>query len=263
MAGGTGVFAPENIHGANGVMADSRPKHRNRSIDGLRGLLALDVFIGHAAGVHAVFPFNTGWLAVWVFFAMSAYVLIPIWDGRYGLFLISRFLRLWPLYAVCITAGYALGKIHPSLLQYAFLPISVVPPSVDGPIWSLGVEAVAMLFMPVFVWVSRGTTARALAAVIACVALTVVVDGKFIMGQYFILGAWASRYSFRLAFLENPLCQWFGKISYALYLSHVVVLQNMPGPIWVRIAVAFVVAQFLAVTVEKWSIAASRWARSQ
>jgi peptidoglycan/LPS O-acetylase OafA/YrhL len=54
------------------------------------------------------------------------------------------------------------------------------------------------------------------------------------------------------------LPQWLGRISYPLYLSHWIVLNHLPGPLILRVAVAFAVAQMLTWTVERWSIEVSR-----
>ena len=75
---------------------------RVAAVDGLRGLLAVVVLAWHVAA-----PFGLAWLlpaanlAVATFFVLSGYVLTRGWDGRYGVFLIRRFLRLWPVYAAC------------------------------------------------------------------------------------------------------------------------------------------------------------------
>src|SRR5271157_1497345 len=89
---------------------------RVASVDGLRGFLAAVVLIHHV-----VYPFDQGWtlqvanLAVFAFFAISAYVLTRGWDGRFGVFLGRRFIRLWPAYGLCLAAGYFIAGATPVL----------------------------------------------------------------------------------------------------------------------------------------------------
>ena len=113
-----------------------------------------------------------------------------------------------------------------------------------------------MLAMPIFVWLD-GQLWRRLLGLIACLACFWIVP-QFLFGPCFILGAYAARLKFRLRFLEHALPQWLGHISYPLYLSHWLVLTYLPGPMVGRIAAAFILAQILTVTVERWSIRASR-----
>ena len=80
-------------------------------MDGLRGLLAMVVLRWHLTERMGLL-----WLgvasqaAVCSFFVLSGYVLPRSWDGKFGLFLASRFLRLWPVYALSLAAGYAIAE---------------------------------------------------------------------------------------------------------------------------------------------------------
>jgi peptidoglycan/LPS O-acetylase OafA/YrhL len=235
---------------------------RNRTLDGVRGCLAVLVLVHHLFSSHGTergnsFLYFSSAASVWVFFVLSACVLTKSWDGRYLVFLARRFVRLWPLYALCVGGGYALQGIAPSLPQFFWMPITNTPPVADPPAWSLVIEAWAMLAMPLFVLVGRASFAWLVIAL-----LGTFIAGEFypyaIFAGFFFVGAWLSRYELRWTVFEGRVPQWLGRISYPLYLSHVPVLWYLDLPPWLSLPLAFAVAQLLTLTVEKWSIAASR-----
>jgi len=238
----------------------------NRTLDGLRGCFALVVVAEH---VRAAYFLNNNWglvintaaqLAVLGFFVLSGLVLTRAWKGHYGHFLLRRFVRLWPLYALMLAAGYALAHRAPAWSEFLWWPIlsATHPIHINDPAWSLCVEAWAMLAMPIFVWAGRGSLIRALAAAVVFSLAGRAIDANFVFGVFFIAGAFLSRYEFHWAKLETPIFQWFGRISYPLYLSHWLVLRYMPAAIPVRVLACFVVAWALTMTVERWSIQGSR-----
>ena len=192
------------------------------ALDGLRGLLALVVFAFHLSlplGVTLLaMPAN---FAVVGFFTLSGFVLTRSWDGRFGLFLARRFARLWPVYGLCLAAGYAIAHIHPLWSQFLWYPLLTAnaKPEIDPPIWSLCVEAWAMLFMPFFVWAGSGKLWRAAFGVTATL-LAATLYTMFLFGAFFIAGAYLSRWDFRNVWLESAPAQWLGRVSYSLYLSH-------------------------------------------
>lgn len=231
---------------------------RNRTLDGFRGLLALDVIIGHTMGPNAFPPFSTAWLAVCLFFALSAHVLVPVWNGRYLEFLARRAARLWPVYASCLAAGYLLSGHAPALLDFAWdrMIDARDPDCVDGARWSLIIEVRAMLIFPLISWCR--TWPRAAIGCAGCIMATAYVSPWFEYGPWFILGAATARYHFRLSWLETPIAQWLGRISYPLYLSHELVLDYSGLPAWGAAIVSLGVAEILTRTIEKWSIDLSR-----
>jgi peptidoglycan/LPS O-acetylase OafA/YrhL len=87
---------------------------RVTAIDGLRGLLAVVVVAWHVC-----VPFGINWMlipaniAVGLFFVLSGCVLTRGWEGRFALFIVRRFLRLWPVYALCLAAGYIVAGVPP------------------------------------------------------------------------------------------------------------------------------------------------------
>ena len=211
------------------------------ALDALRGILALVVVLDHEALL-------LGWrgldvaagIAVWGFFAMSAYVLTLAWDGRYGAFLLRRLVRLAPVYLVAWGAGcLALGPGSPG--------------AVDAPTWSLNVEALAMLGFPVIVW-AGGDTRRAVAVCAALLALTVTVDAWALWGVWFVAGSAAARAPIRWPMVRNWALQSLGAVSYSLYLTHWIVLQTL-GP-WGLLAVppvAWAVWRWVEVPSIRWS----------
>ena len=90
------------------------PPQRFHTLDMMRGVAALAVFILHA---HPLFPFGTlpgGYLAVDLFFALSGFVLAHAYEAKFAAgmpprrFLLQRLIRLYPLHL----AGAALGIIQ-------------------------------------------------------------------------------------------------------------------------------------------------------
>lgn len=237
---------------------------RNRTLDGLRGCLAALVLIDHACTSlgNAVLMAPAA-IAVWVFFAISGYVLTGAWDGRYGAFLLRRAIRLWPVYALCLAAGAVLSGSPPPVMQYAWLPLenALSGPIADTPAWSLTIEAWAMLLMPAYVWVSRRSFPWLVAALVlvpaAAAALANVLPVPLMIGFFFV-GAWLTRFKLRWAVLESPIPQWLGRISYPLYLCHWPIIVDLNLPVWASVPLAFAVADVLSRTVEAWSIRASR-----
>ncbi len=231
---------------------------RNRTLEGLRGCLALMVVVGHVWQTPAQIFLGNVW--VWAFFALSGLVLARGWDGRYVSFLARRFVRLWPLYALCLMCGYALAGRPPLWSQLLWWPLMSPndPTLVDKPAWSLCIEAFAMLAMPLFAFIANRSLTWMLVGLAVCV-LAARLDIHFWFGVFFVAGAWAGRFDWRWAPLEHPLAQWLGRISYPLYLSHWIVLHYLGWPMAARIVLAFLIAEALTRTVERWSIDGSRW----
>jgi peptidoglycan/LPS O-acetylase OafA/YrhL len=238
----------------------------------LRGLLAALVVADHALtelGSKALGMAAD--IAVAIFFGISGLVLTRAWGAPFGIFLIRRFIRLWPVFALCLAAGGLLAGQWPVLLEFIWLPI----PRYDGvtlcpPMWSLFLEAWAALAMPAIVWSARGGALRTLASMAACVTLAAVWHPSNLSLRAatsylvcFVAGAGLSRTEPRGTLLESPPAQWLGRISYSLYLTHWLVLHaaarwgGAPGTI-VGIPLAFGVAWGVWRLVEWPSIVLSR-----
>jgi peptidoglycan/LPS O-acetylase OafA/YrhL len=238
---------------------------RIAAIDGLRGLLALMVMVWHVCA-----PFGLGSMlvlanvAVALFFVLSGYVLTRGWNGRVGVFLVRRFVRLWPVYALCLGGGYWIAGVHPVWSEFAWYPV-IGPdtrPFIDPPVWSLFLEAWAMPFMPLIVWAGSGSLTRMALCMVALIAAG-LISPHLTIGALFVAGAYLARNAYRNRWLESAVPQWLGRISYSLYLSHWLVLALATrafGP-WGGVAAipaAFAVAWLVWWSVERPSIWASR-----
>ncbi len=182
---------------------------------------------------HAAAPFGFLWLyglanvAVWLFFLLSGYVLTLGWDGRLAVFLLRRLVRLWPVYAACLAVGYALAGAPPVWTEFLWFPL-IGPndkPAIDPPVWSLFLEVWAMPFMPLIVRVGRARLLPAAVCAVALLALAMVSFLQIAVLPALITGAYLSRHPLRSRWLEASWCQWLGRVSYSLYLSHVLVLE--------------------------------------
>ena len=155
-----------------------------------------------------------------MFFVISGYVLTRSWNGNFPAFLVRRFFRLWPVYALSLAVGgYMIGKAPP-LSFYFWYPFEGIHGDIPyNPVmWSLFVEAWSALFMPIIVWIGQRSTPTA----IAITALTAVqfVSKDVSYGAYFILGSYLSKFTFDEKYFSGAFTQWLGKISYSLYLTH-------------------------------------------
>ena len=199
------------------------------ALDGLRGCLALLVTLHHITSYLWLggLSYLAAHSAVLMFFGLSGCVLTRGWDGRFGVFLARRFVRLWPPFAVAMLAASALHRQMPDLFTLIWLPPLGDPQAhyLNPPAWSLFVEAWAMLAMPAIVWASTGPIRRAAALCLAFLLGAVFVHPNLIYGPVFVAGALCSRIEHRSPLLEHPAAQWLGKVSYSLYLIHWVVLE--------------------------------------
>ena len=240
-------------------------ERRVGALDGLRGVLAVVVLAWHV-----VYYFSINWMlfpalfAVVCFFVMSGYVLTRSWTGHYFSFLLRRFVRLWPVYATCLIAGSIIAGKQPIWTEFFWYPFLGPndPHSVDPPMWSLIVEAWAMPLMPLIVWAGTTSTMRTALALLAVIALGTFYAPAF-LPLPFIAGAFLSKVDFNNRWLESSVPQWLGKISYSLYLSHVLVLTlfvRFLGPWGSVIAIPFVVfvAWIVWFGIENPSISLSR-----
>ncbi len=246
-------------------MSMDPPGTRLVCLDALRGVLALVVI-----GVHVALAYGSramiipGLLAVLGFFTMSGYVLARSYTGRPGLFMVQRVVRLWPLYAACIFAGYALLGRLPPLLELAWWPIPAwgSAPVADYPAWSLYYEAWATPFFPAVFAIARRSRAASWALTLA-IALAGRWDIRLSLCAFFVLGVCLAQYRIRLPTRVPKAAQAVGVISYSLYMTHQLVI-SVVEPIGGATAVAASVPLMLFVAwvawrlIERPSIALSR-----
>jgi peptidoglycan/LPS O-acetylase OafA/YrhL len=210
-------------------------------------------------------------IAVAVFFIISGLVLTRGWDGNYPLFLARRFVRLWPVFAICLAASSVLAWRRPAALEFIWLPL----PHYDvnklcPPMWSLFIEAWTAVVMPAIVWSARGGLLRTLASMGLCVGVAVSWWPESLELRAFVCyivcfvaGAGLSRVSLRSGLLERPELQWLGRISYSLYLTHWLVLRaateafGLTGTL-LGLPACFLVAQVMWRYVEYPSVRMSR-----
>ncbi|MCA8239840.1 acyltransferase family protein [Burkholderia sp. AU32262] len=179
---------------------------RLKHLDGLRGVLALAVAASHTFG------FFTGWaadrplvgarMAVMLFFVLSGSVLsgyLERTQERPARFVVTRFLRLWPLHAGCLVgacAGFALLRAHGEyapaidmadpitlLFNFAFLARLGIRnvELINDPSWTIGIEFwVSALVLPALYRAPRGVVV----AVIVAGAAALATAGHVFYGAY-------------------------------------------------------------------------------
>jgi peptidoglycan/LPS O-acetylase OafA/YrhL len=240
---------------------------RLESLDALRGILACIVVAHHAlefAGLPSLSSVIASNLAVVGFFVMSGHVLARSYDGHALAFVARRLVRLWPVYAVCVIAGYAaLGRLPPPL-ELLWWPISPFdrPTIVDKPDWTLYCEVWAAPLMPAMFWVAARHRGAALAMAAGSFAL-VLLDARLFPLGLFAAGIAASRFALHLPVRAPGWALSLGRVSYSLYLSHWVVMNvaaRLLGPAGIVVALlaVFPVAWALWRWVERPSIGWSR-----
>jgi len=169
---------------------------RLRTLDGLRGLAALFVLISHVAPSICHLTVLRNWFAVDLFFMISGCVLSRTYEPRFsaGLsparFMLLRYLRLYPLYAVGLLLGMVAEAIsaieHQSLFSgwarftaiatgllilpspTAHFTPEIIPLNPVG--WSLFFELVINFIYAVF-WRRLGTRALLVVVILSAVNL--------------------------------------------------------------------------------------------
>ena len=172
--------------------------------DGLRALGFLLVVTAHIPAV-PLFSYLQGWTAVWVFFAISGYLLtmLLIREERktggiaFGAFLIRRFLRIVPGYAAAILIYWvALYSLPPLADEYGpfveRLPyyLTLMPEYAHTDVftifvhtWIIGIEVKFYLFFPAIVFLLIRDD-RVRFAVTALTTVVLTVQGSFTAHSY-------------------------------------------------------------------------------
>ena len=169
---------------AGGARVVQAGEVRSARIESLRAIAALSVLGGHvflfklsAAGGFANRLVEAGRYGVWLFFALSGYLLFrPFVRSRYGeggpidlrRYALNRALRILPLYYVVVAVLLVLNEHGGSFGQwwrFATLSESFFRSTVgtlDTPIWSLAVELQFYALLPLLAWLLlRGSKRRA------------------------------------------------------------------------------------------------------
>jgi peptidoglycan/LPS O-acetylase OafA/YrhL len=163
---------------------------RSARVESLRALAAMGVLVGHVFGVTVGFGAATfgdrlglaGGYGVWLFFALSGYLLFWPFVKRDYLgagtidlrrYALNRALRILPLYYVVVIVLLVVNEGGGSLDQWwrfatftqSFFSDTVT--AVDGPMWSLVIELQFYALLPVLAWIliraSRGSIGAAAA----------------------------------------------------------------------------------------------------
>ena len=172
--------------------------------DGLRGIGFLLVVTAHIPAV-PLFSYLQGWTAVWLFFAISGYLLtmLLIREERktrtvaYGPFLVRRFFRIVPGYAAAIAIyGVALYSLPPLADEYrlfmARLPyyLTLMPEYAHTDVftifvhsWIIGIEAKFYVFFPAVVFLLIKNDAWRFGVTAATAAL-LIAQGSFTAHAY-------------------------------------------------------------------------------
>lgn len=248
------------------IGAQASAGSRIAALDGLRGLLACVVLVCHAIMLFGIYDLVLpAQISVCVFFVISGLVLTRSYDGRYAVFLIRRFVRLWPVFALCLLFGAAILREMPALRSFLFIgSFPSNPPS-----WSLEIEAQVALIMPVIALFGSLAPWKGLTVGIAMMPLG-FVDLHILCFGCFVIGASLSHCGFHCHQLEAAVPQWLGKVSYSLYLCHSPIIVVCVGiqsmitglPLFVGVgmgvAMSFVVAHVVWRYVEMPSVALSQ-----
>ncbi|MER6511614.1 acyltransferase [Nonomuraea sp. NPDC001636] len=167
-------------------------------LDALRGLAAMVVVFEHA--LEPLWPearppikavFDPGWYGVMVFFLVSGYIVPASLERRGSVraFWISRFFRLWPLFAVCVagmlllaalgwddlhvwwdTRPLAMALAHAGMLQNL-----LYAPNVANVLWTLSYEMAFYLLLTAMF--TLGVHRRSAAAALGFAAAAVLGAG--------------------------------------------------------------------------------------
>lgn len=192
--------------------ADYKATTFRAGFDGLRGIGFLFVLTAHVPAVW-LFSYLQGWTAVWVFFAISGYLvtMLLIREERkagaiaYGPFLIRRFFRIVPSYAAALTLYWVvLASLPPLTADYQTfrqeLPyhLTLMTEFIDSPVfsvfihaWAVGVEMKFYILFPAIVFLlirndvwRFAATLTATAALMATAPLLSSAQGSFVANAW-------------------------------------------------------------------------------
>lgn len=168
------------------------------SLTGLRFVAALLVFVSHYPKL--IYPFGEqGYAGVTLFFVLSGFIICINYFDEFendfsrslSIFIAARFARIYPLYCLSILfEWFAMGMVsnpfpHLFLLQSWFGDTGVSM-GINGPTWSVSVEAFLYLTFPIlFVAVTHLKLAASNAKLLF--SGTVIVIAMFALALYFSL----------------------------------------------------------------------------
>ena len=154
-------------------------------LNGLRGLAVLIVFASHASNIFYQGKF-TGWgggqLGVMLFFMLSGflmahlYVCKPASAGKQWEFVVNRFARIYPLFALVVLACFAIHRLGLSVWAYRIdSPDDVVVHLAFmrgyNVFWTIGPEVIFYLLFLVLWWAYRSNGVAFAAIALAAVGI--------------------------------------------------------------------------------------------
>ncbi len=156
-----------------------------------RVFLALAVCVSHLSRL------NIGGTAVFVFFMLSGYWTIRMYQEKYSrlpnprtTFWIARFLRIWILYITCLTLAMlvfwlCLDRYDPAFWYgLPLLGVATHHNDILGVSWSLDLEVQFYLLIPLVAGILAGTAVKAHRIAVLALAAVVTVVGWIIIGQF-------------------------------------------------------------------------------
>jgi peptidoglycan/LPS O-acetylase OafA/YrhL len=186
---------------------------------------AFRLFLACVVMVHHAFPFRAGSWAVDVFFILSGYWITQMWDDRYSrarasyfTFLVSRWWRLAPVFAVCTILGLCSAMllqgsipVHTDPIWW-FRQLLIAGSTNAGRIlpltWSLDVEMQFYLLAPAIIYVLARVSPRVRCVLISGLLLMLsafflrgvaadsaqffLFSGFFLAGVALALGGWVA-----------------------------------------------------------------------
>lgn len=187
------------------------------NLEALRGFAAFVVVISHCLGFSKILNYSNrigiwnyefpGHLAVLIFFILSGYVIgltvtRMTWGGI-GIYLKKRFLRLYPIYLICILISlvithnkYSLNEVLSNL--FFLQRVSADPLYEIGMTWSLNYEVLFyLLFIPISIYGLKPAKILVISLIVA-LFFQYVIDFQLISMYgygfcFWILGLWLSQ----------------------------------------------------------------------
>ncbi|WP_068484050.1 acyltransferase family protein [Pseudoclavibacter helvolus] len=150
--------------------------HRFTELDGLRGLAAIAVIVGHFTTTFtmlypdapaASIDFPHGGFGVQLFFIISGFVILMSAERskRASDFAISRFTRLYPAYWIAVIISIIVGSIAQvpgtqltpleMLLNFTMIQRLLLVPDVNGAFWTLAVEMQFYVIVLLILWITK------------------------------------------------------------------------------------------------------------
>jgi peptidoglycan/LPS O-acetylase OafA/YrhL len=194
--------------------ADYKTSTFRPGFDGLRAVGFLLVVTAHVPAVW-LFSYLQGWTAVWVFFAISGYLvtMLLIREERktggaiaFGPFLIRRFFRIIPSYAAVLALYWiVLASLPPLAGEYAQfsreLPyhLTLMTEYIDAPVfsifihaWAVGVETKFYVLFPAIVFLLIRNDALRFAVTLAATVVLTATAPLFSAQVSFVNNAWCA-----------------------------------------------------------------------